>query len=82
MYTISTLKHEIVGVQKVYPACLMYPSVSSGVTVANANFIISSGVEVTNRLLSARPLLLKRLPPMASDLDCREVKTLAWPQFL
>ena len=47
MHTISTLKHEIIGVQKVYPACLMYPSVSSGVTVANANFIISSGVEVT-----------------------------------
>ena len=47
MYTRSTLKHEIVRVQKVYPACLMYRSVSSGVTVANANFIICSVVEVT-----------------------------------
>ena len=43
MYTISILKRE-----KVYPA---RPSVFSEVTVANANLIISSGVDVTKKVV-------------------------------
>ena len=63
----------------------MHPSVSVGVTVANANLIISSSVGVAKyrlSLLSVQRLLWQRLPPRASGMGCREIKTIARFQCL